>query len=131
MPEPAAGAHGRCQCGRIRFFARFPSRFNAHCHCESCRRAHSAAFVTWVGFPAAQVEITAGADLLSVHESSPATHRRFCSMCGTKLFFDAAKWPGEIHIPLAAFDDPVDRAPTKHAFYAEHVSWLPPLRDAP
>ena len=36
-------------CGRVGFVARFPSRFVAHCHCESCRRAHSAAFVTWVG----------------------------------------------------------------------------------
>lgn len=42
-------ARGRCACGRVRFVARFPSRFNAHCHCESCRRAHGAAFVTWAG----------------------------------------------------------------------------------
>ena len=26
---------------------------------------------------------------------------------------------------------PLDRAPTVHAFYAEHVAWLPPLADAP
>ena len=39
-------------------------------------------------------------------------------MCGTKLFFEGAKWPGETHVPLAAFDDPVDRAPQGHAFYA-------------
>ena len=131
MPESAAGARGRCHCGGVRFVARFPSRFNAHCHCESCRRAHSAAFVTWVGFPSAQVEVTQGAALIATHESSPGTLRRFCSACGTKLFFEGAKWPGETHVALAAFDDPVDRAPSLHAFYGEHASWLPPLRDAP
>ena len=32
---------------------------------------------------------------------------------------------------LAAFDEPVDRAPSGHAFYEEHASWLPPLADQP
>jgi hypothetical protein len=124
-------AHGRCMCGRVRFVARFPSRFVAHCHCESCRRAHGAAFVTWVGFTAPQVTVTAGADDVAVHESSPGTFRKFCRACGTKLFFEGGKWPGETHIPLAAFDDPVDRAPQGHAFYSEHAAWLPELREPP
>jgi len=127
----AAEAHGGCMCGRVRFVARFPSRFVAHCHCESCRRAHGAAFVTWVGFMAPQVNVTAGADDLAVYESSPGTIRKFCRVCGTKLFFEGAKWPGETHAPLAAFDDPVDRAPQGHAFYKEHAAWLPELKAPP
>ena len=123
----ASQASGRCHCGAVRFTADFPSRFVAHCHCESCRRAHGAAFVTWAGFPSAQVRVTQGEDDLAAHESSPQTYRRFCKRCGTKLLFESAKWPGETHVVLAAFDDPVDRAPTVHAFYAEHASWLPPL----
>ena len=73
----------------------------------------------------------AGADELAAHESSPGTFRRFCRKCGTKLFFESGKWPGETHVVLAAFDDPVDRAPSGHAFYEEHVAWLPPLRTHP
>jgi len=53
-------AKGSCHCGAVRFVARFPSRFVAHCHCASCRRAHGAAFVTWAGFPSSQVEVTEG-----------------------------------------------------------------------
>jgi hypothetical protein len=115
----------------VQFVAAFPSRFCAHCHCTSCRRAHGAAFVTWVGFPSEQVHVTAGADALATHESSPGTYRRFCARCGTKLFFDSSRWAGETHVVLAAFDEPVDRAPGGHAFYSEHAPWLPPLRDAP
>lgn len=126
MSDGATGqASGRCHCGAVRFVARFPSRFVAHCHCESCRRAHGAAFVTWVGFPSAQVTITHGAGDLATHESSPGTHRRFCRRCGTKLFFESTRWPGETHVVLAAFDDPVDREPGGHAFASEHVAWLP------
>ncbi len=124
--DDAAGqARGRCHCGAVRFVARFPSRFCAHCHCADCRRAHGAAFVTWVGFPSVQVSVTAGADRLATHESSPGTYRRFCSDCGTKLFYESSKWPGETHVVLAAFDEPVDRSPQGHAFAAEHAAWLP------
>jgi hypothetical protein len=130
-PAPAGEARGRCHCGRLRFVARFPSRFVAHCHCESCRRAHGAAFVTWVGFLSPQVTIEQGAELVASHESSPGTFRKFCRACGTKLFFEGAKWPGETHVTLAAFDDPVDRTPQGHAFYAEHARWLPELREPP
>ena len=124
-------AEGQCHCGAVRFEAEFPSRFVAHCHCESCRRAHGAAFVTWAGFPSPQVRVTQGAQDLATHESSAQTFRRFCKRCGTKMFFESAKWPGETHVVLAAFEQPVDRAPGGHAFWAEHVPWLPALADPP
>ena len=114
----------------MEFVATFPSRFCAHCHCVSCRRAHGAAFVTWIGFPSTQVKITHGAEDLAVHESSPGTFRKFCRHCGTKLFFESTRWAGETHIVLAAFDEPVDRLPTTHVFFEEHVAWLPALPPA-
>jgi hypothetical protein len=123
---PSTGeARGSCHCGRVRFVARFPSRFCCHCHCASCRRAHGAAFVTWIGFPSDQVTLEAGAADLVAHVSSPGTRRSFCRCCGTKLFFESVRWPGETHVALACFDDPVDRAPSGHAFFDEHVPWIP------
>ena len=117
-------------CGRVRFVARFPSRFCAHCHCDSCRRSHSAGFVTWIGFLSPQVSVEAGPDDLAVYESSPGTRRSFCRTCGTKLFFESTKWAGETHVALAAFDDPVDRAPQGDAFVDERVAWIPRPQDA-
>lgn len=132
-PEPAhREAHGQCHCGRVRFVARFPSRFCCHCHCQSCRQAHSSGFVTWIGFKAEQVGVVSGADELAAYESSPGTRRTFCRVCGTKLFFESSRWPGETHIALAAFTTAVDRPPDRHAFYEEHVDWLPwPHQPAP
>jgi hypothetical protein len=122
---PASGhARGRCMCGRVRFVVTFPSLFCCHCHCESCRRSHSAGVVSWIGFPSSQVRVEAGASDLATYESSPDTTRAFCRVCGTKLFFEGGKWPGETHVPLAAFDDPVDRAPQRDVFYAEHAAWI-------
>lgn len=112
-------------CGRVRYVAAFPSRFCCHCHCESCRRSHSAGFVTWIGFPSQQVRVEAGTADLARYESSSGTTRSFCRVCGTKLFFESDKWPGETHVALASFDDPVDRAPDRDVFFAEHLAWIP------
>jgi len=125
-PNPAPrDAHGQCHCGRVRFVARFPSRFCCHCHCQSCRQAHSSGFVTWIGFKSEQVAIVSGTEELAGYESSSGTRRTFCRVCGTKLFFESSRWPGETHIALAAFTTAVDRPPEGHAFYEEHVEWLP------
>ena len=142
MPADAAAAHAsggaqtcdesvtegraRCMCGKVRMVVRFPSRFCAHCHCESCRRAHAAGFVTWIGFNSSQVAVTDGAGFVHTYESSPGTSRTFCRHCGTRLTFESQKWPGETHIPLACFDTPVDRAPAGNAFVEEHAPWIVP-----
>jgi molybdopterin-guanine dinucleotide biosynthesis protein A len=118
-------ARGECHCGRVQFVARFPSRFCCHCHCQSCRKSHAAGFVTWIGFKREQVAIVAGAEDLVAYESSPGTRRSFCRVCGTKLFFESERWAGEIHVALPAFTTPVDREPEGHAFYEEHVAWIP------
>ena len=117
-------------CGRVRVSAKFPSRFCAHCHCESCRRAHAAGFVTWIGFNSEQVHIVQGADLLQSYESSPHTRRTFCRECGTRMTFESDKWPGETHIPLACFDSAVDRQPAGNAFVDEHAPWITPPASA-
>ena len=69
--------------------------------------------------------VEAGTDDLAAYESSPLTRRSFCRVCGTKLFFESGKWPSETHIALPMFDEPIDRAPEGHAFFDEHVAWIP------
>jgi len=129
MSHATGEARGQCHCRKVRFVARFPSRFCVHCHCASCRQSHSAGFVTWVGFKADQFAVLSGHDELVGYESSPGTRRTFCRVCGTKLFFESARWPGEIHIPLAVFTTAIDREPEGHAFYEEHVAWIPWPKD--
>jgi hypothetical protein len=118
-------SRGSCMCGRVRFVALAPSRFACHCHCVSCRRSHSAGYVSWLGYPSAQVTVEAGADELVAYESSPGARRSFCRVCGTKLFFESDRWAGEIHIARAAFTTPVDREPVNHVFFDQHVAWVP------
>jgi hypothetical protein len=122
MEQPRA--EGACLCGAVCFAIRLPTKWIAHCHCSMCRRAHGAAFVTWVGVDAARFELLQGEDALRRHRSSPAATRSFCGTCGSPLFFESARWAGEIHVARAAFAGALDREPQAHAFFSDRVPWI-------
>ena len=124
MPE---SARARCHCGGVEIEVTFPSRFCCHCYCWSCRTSHAAGVVTWIGFKRAQVRYAKGGELLADYESSPGTHRRFCSRCGTRIAFESVRgnWKDEVHLPLALFVTPVDREPSLNSFPGERPAWAP------
>lgn len=126
-----AVASGTCLCGAVRFRAGLPSKWVAHCHCSYCRRAHGAPFVTWAGFPSERFSIEPGAGQPTWYESSPGAQRAFCARCGSPMFFQSTRWPGEMHIARALFADPLDREPSAHVFYEMHVPWLTIADDLP
>jgi hypothetical protein len=116
-------AHAQCLCGDVKLEAALPSKWVAHCHCTLCRRAHGAAFVTWVGMEAARCSISDVSQRLRWYESSPGAERGFCGHCGSMIFFRSPRWPGELHIALALFTTPVDQAPQVHVHWDNHVPW--------
>ena len=118
-----ATAHDQCLCGEITLAAALPSLWVAHCHCSLCRRAHGAAFVTWVGMDDTRCVIGDAKRSLRWYESTPGAERGFCGHCGAMMFFRSERWPGELHIALAHFTTPVDRAPQVHAYWQDHVEW--------
>jgi hypothetical protein len=89
-----------------------------------CRRAHGAAFVTWVGIDNDRFSVTEGHDHLRWHHSSENAERGFCSECGSTMFFRGAKWPGEIHVARSCFDGDIDLAPQGHGYWETHVPWV-------
>lgn len=117
-------AQGRCLCGDIRFSAQLPSKWVAHCHCTMCQKSGGSAFVTWVGLEEERCRIEDPQGRLRWYASSDKGERGFCSHCGSTLFFRSERWAGELHVTLANFDAPVDRAPQAHVFWDTHVEWV-------
>lgn len=115
---------GFCACGAIRYRIALPPIWVAHCHCSMCRRAQGAAFVTWVGASEATFALEAGSELLRRHASSPPAVRSFCGRCGTPLFFQSTRWPGEIHVTLATLDSAEGLDPREHVHWADRVAWV-------
>jgi hypothetical protein len=96
-----------------------------------CRRAQGAAFVTWVGTAGEHFELQGDVDALRTYRSSPEATRSFCGRCGTPLFFESSRWPGELHVTLASVDPAiaVRLRPEGHVHYAARVPWLGELHD--
>ena len=130
-------ATGHCLCGDVRFSAALPSKWVAHCHCTMCQRSGGSAFVTWVGLDADRCRIDDPRGRLAWFRSSDAGERGFCARCGSTLFFRSQRWAGELHVTLANFTGPVDRAPQAHVFWDTRVPWVHladdglPRKDAP
>ena len=117
--------HGHCLCGAVAYEIEPPITSAAHCHCESCRRAGGAAFVSWATIAAASLRVTSGADRIVAYPSSPGARRSFCGTCGSQLFMHYDAEPAWAYVTLASLASPPDRAPDRHYSFEERVAWFP------
>ena len=60
--SPGKPAQGQCLCGNVRFEIDVPARWAWHDHSAASRRAHGAAYATYVGSWRKRFRITRGAD---------------------------------------------------------------------
>jgi hypothetical protein len=120
---------GSCLCGAVRFTSVAATMFASHCHCETCRRAHAAPFVTWTAVPVGSLRID-GEATLRRYGSSPGVTRSFCGTCGTPLFFWGDDAPDRVYVPAAVWGA-LDRAVDGHVSYEEHVAWVEGLQGLP
>jgi hypothetical protein len=81
--------NGSCLCGAVAFETQKLSGPIVHCNCQTCRKAHSAAFATTARTERAHFEWTRGKKFLGNFESTPGKIRHFCTRCGSHLM---AEW---------------------------------------
>lgn len=125
-------AHGHCLCGAVRFCAELPIKWIVHCHCTRCQHAHGAAFVTWVGLDATQVQIEDTQHALRWFRTPQyASQRGFCSHCGSPMFFQSEHEAGELHIARALFSTELDQQPQAHVHHDTRVDWVTIDSDLP
>jgi hypothetical protein len=98
-----------------------------------CRRAQGAAFVTWFAVPGDAFEFIGPGDRLRIHRSSAEATRSFCGRCGSPLFFETTRRPGEVHVTLASLDPAAARTlqPQEHVFWSQRVEWAAVHDDLP
>ncbi len=113
---------GGCLCGRIRYRATGKPTNETHCHCEICRRASGAAFVSWTTFRSAAFAFTKGKP--ARFDSSEIAFRQFCPNCGTQLTFQFHKSPQTIDVTLASLDDPGTITPVDHIWTKRQIAWI-------
>lgn len=136
-PKPApTRAEGRCACGAVVIDIAVPAQWAWHDHSPASRRAHGAAYATYVGSWASRFRIVAGEDQLTHYEDKQnRATRSFCSVCGTPMLYRRNKQ--NVNIPRALFTSGVGREPRYHLRIDELQPWaylgekLKPLRGFP
>jgi hypothetical protein len=129
-------AEGRCLCGAVVVEIGLPARWAWHDHSAATRRAHGAAYATYVGSWASKFRFLKGEDHLTHYEDKERGGvRSFCSSCGSPVAFRRNKQ--NVNIPRALFTSGVAREPRYHIAIDELQEWtylgekLGPLRGFP
>jgi hypothetical protein len=114
---------GSCLCGAVAYEAEKFAGPIGHCHCRTCRKAHSSAFSTTARVERSGFKWTRGADKLRYYESSPGKRRHFCSVCGSQLM---AEWVGQpmVILRLGCLDTVIDERPVAHIWTSQKASWF-------
>ena len=120
---------GRCYCGAITWQSDADVLWAGHCHCESCRRAAPADFVSWIGFPWAEVDWSG--ESMKIRQTSPGVERGHCATCGTSMYYRNVRWPTEIHLHAATLNDPTLYQPKAHYHWDERLPWTVASDDLP
>lgn len=93
------------------------------CHCQTCRKAHAAAFNATAGVRREHFRWLRGQERLASYESSPGKKRHFCANCGSQL---VAEREGQAYLVLrvATLDDDPGVKPSYHIWTSHDVPWL-------
>jgi hypothetical protein len=113
---------GRCLCGAVTYRCSEAPIWQAHCHCESCRRATASPFTSFFGVRNGGWEWTGKPP--ATYNSSPGVWRDFCPGCGTQMAYRSIREPGKTDFYAATLDDPSGYEPTSHDHSAERLPWV-------
>jgi hypothetical protein len=115
-----------------------PARWAWHDHSGATRRAHGAAYATYVGCWRSRFRVTKGqSGITAFRDAATATVRNFCARCGTPLFYERARSSQMVNIPRALFTGRTGREPRYHIGIDELQDWtylgesLVPLKGFP
>lgn len=113
---------GHCLCGQTRWEYEGEVNWACYCHCDDCRRNCAAPVVAWLGVPLKNFRWL-GLEPKTL-ESSKGVFRHFCKECGSPLGFEAAHYPGGMHLYAASLENPEDFEPTFHVNFESKLPWL-------
>ncbi len=117
---------GHCLCGVVRYELDFQIEATSNCHCQYCRRAHGAAFVTTTLVPTSALRITAGEQSITRHQG-----RYFCGTCGSRLFNRSDSYPASTSLVVSSLAHEPTIRPSAHMNIESKAPWYEILDNCP
>jgi hypothetical protein len=108
-----------CLCGAVTWTLASPVSSMLHCHCSRCRKAHGAAFATYVSAPARSLVLD-GAEAIGRWSPEGGGERCFCSRCGSVVPYG---FGDIVFAPAGNFDQDPGVRPELHMFVGSRAPW--------
>lgn len=124
LKPAAAPITGHCLCGAVEIETDVPVFWAWHDHSAPSRRAHGAAYATYVGCWRSKVRITKGGGAVTRYVDSERSQvRHFCSRCGTPLMFERGHSPKMVNLPRSLFTARTGREVKYHVAIEQLQDW--------
>ncbi|MEA2495932.1 MAG: hypothetical protein QOJ29_3843 [Thermoleophilaceae bacterium] len=124
---------GRCLCGSITYELTSEPFAQALCHCEDCQRQTGTAFSVVIGLRRDAFTVE-GNTLASIDTTGDvhgtATHRHFCSACGSPIFSVVDAQPDVVYVKAGTLDDKSWLEPNAEVFTRSAQPWSPHVENA-
>jgi len=97
---------GGCLCGAVRYTVDSDPIVTRACWCKLCQKFAAGNATINLAFPTNAITITGQLQVFeSIADSDNTMHRRFCPICGTHLFSEAAERPHMIVVRAGTLDN--------------------------
>jgi hypothetical protein len=131
-------ADGQCSCGAVVFEIAVPAQWAWHDHSAASRRAHGAAYATYVGSWKSRFRFVRGEDNLTRYtDAATGSVRSFCRTCGSPVTYERRRAANNVNLPRALFTSGTGREPRYHIGIDQLQEWtylgekLVPLKGFP
>jgi hypothetical protein len=121
---------GRCLCGAVQYEVDGDLGPLINCHCQFCRRAHGAAFITVSLVMSANFRVTSG-DAEIRQAGNAEGSRSFCQQCGTRLFNRPKSTDQFLMLVVASLDEEPENGPVMHINTESKAGWYEILDGLP
>lgn len=118
-----AGMKGSCLCGALEYQVGSLAGPVVHCHCRTCRKAHSAVFASTARADREQFRWTRGESQLGSYASTPGKLRWFCRNCGSHLMAEWLDQP-QVIVRVASLDEDPQGEVKAHIWVGHDLPWL-------
>lgn len=132
MSENTDHHAGQCYCDQVQVEVKGDPVFAAYCHCESCRKWHSAPMTALAAWPDDAVKVHGD---VTVSEKNDESRRTSCSKCGGNVLTTKPGLGWKVVYPLTLAGSDFSYKPAMHIFYENRVvdfnDHLPKFSDVP
>lgn len=121
-----------CSCGKLSLEAQGEPVAVSVCHCLDCQKRTGSAFGAQARYPTEQLQFQGEPHTFTRTGDTGATVTfSFCPNCGTTLYWNPEKLPGQTSVALGTFADPNFAENLSYTVYnSRRHAWIPKLASA-